>query len=275
MRRELLGVCVALALLTGGCLDGSLLHRPNGTYDPFREMPGYGKTPLGNARLLLEGTGCGETHMIVPANASQAAERLAANRSLEHRDGNETRISLGVVHCENVTVGNATLGPATIIDVGIPFAEGGDRIGRDDQLVRMMVSDAELAEALTEAGVPAVHVEELTLERRSRYDVATEIDVTAAEGGFGFEASATSMSFKAEIPFGKEGLVTRDRWTNASGEPLRIAQNLNLTRLGGLAGTVETEPGTPFAELLGTPTRHVYGYQLRYDARIGVLPAGA
>lgn len=279
-----------LVVLAAGCVDpGVLLRTEEGSRDTMREIPRIGSLDLSEAALRLDGHGCTEAHLVLPANASIARERVPVDLHLHQRAGDETRIAVTLIQCEHLVLHPApaqdegrtrgevehTIQDPALVEISVPIEPPSSASGRQDWLFGVLASDRRLATSLADLGLDAWVAPELSIEADPLDGVATQVIAQAVEPVYPFETTATSVPIDAELPFGAAKSLGRTLWAPAEGGRAKVQIERNVTQVGGLSGTLETRPRSEMARLLGDTDRPAFGFHARYDARWGltVVPA--
>lgn len=260
-------------LFTSGCIDGLPSVQPDGF--ELEDLPGMGGVDLSDARLKLDLESCRETHLILTGNATAVQAEVPGDFQLAEREENETKLTVSLIHCRQISTGNHTTYDVSLLEVTAPIQNQGVSPKRDDALLAIGTNNETLATRLDEAGLPVKPVENVEREQQRSYRIAEQSTLDVDAGGYSFTGQVTSVSIETELPFGTAGSIGRTGWAIEDNETLEVRRGLNVTDVGGISSTLVLSPSGPLAELAGNRTASAHGFEAHYDARMGVVPEGA
>lgn len=230
-----------LATAFQGCLE---------TDDLERDSMYHGPKP--DHLASYEGHGCLTVELSVRINVTHVADTLAANFTPDRHEGWGT-MSLHILRCDNVTSDEASFGATNLtvaslkgeIDVSTP--------GLQDHLIWMATDDPDLARTLNESGLPIADDLQLEMTVVRTHSIVERIDGTIHDGDMASSFQGTAVSIDTEVwpadrywwPIGKTGV--------------RATVAHETTRLGGIAGEVRAQPGTPLDPMLPRSTEVASG----------------
>lgn len=263
---------LALSLVSAGCMQSIPgLNRDELTLE---DLPGLGDVDLADARLTLDMENCRQTHLLMAADAPAVDQAASDAFDLARREGNATQLAVTLTRCQSVRVDNtSTFQDARLVEVSTPIETSSGGPVRHDEVLAVGSPSTELASHLGAAGLPVAPIQSVEQTNQRSYRIAEQATIDVDGLSYPFEASFTSVTIEAELPFGTATSIGRERWATPGNETVRVETGLNVTEIGGVSATLETRPHSQLAHLLGNTTRSAYGFQARYDARLGVMNA--
>lgn len=265
-------VAVSL-LLASGCVDSLPSIEPDGL--ELEDLPGMGGVDLSDARLTLDLQSCRETHLILRGNTTTVQAKIPGDFQLAQREENEAKLTVTLIHCRQISAGNETTYDVSLLEVTAPIEKKGVSPKRDDALLAIGTNNGTLASRLEEAGLPAISVENVVREQQRSYSIAEQSTLDVDAHGYSFTGQVTAVSIETELPFGTAGSIGRTGWAIDGNDTLEVRRGLNVTDVGGISATLVLPPSGPLADLAGNRTVSAHGFDARYDARMGVVPADA
>lgn len=237
----LLVTALLLATALQGCLDVDHLERDSVYHGP---KPDH--------MVSYEGQGCLTVELSVRVNATHVADTLAANFTPDRHEGWGT-MSLHILRCDNVTSDEASFGATNLTVASLKGEIDVSSPGLQDHLLWMATDDPDLARSLNETGLPVADGLQLEMTVIRTHSIVERIDGTIHDGAMASSFQGTAVSIDTEV-------WPADQYWWPTGETgLRATVAHETTRLGGIAGEVHAQSGTPLDTMLPRSTEVASG----------------
>lgn len=272
MRYAALVVCAALLL--AGCVQSFLPRSVTSTSSPVDALPAIGSHDLAMAELTIHGDRCLLVNLVLPGNASRMAARLPNGTHLVGVQDGRASLVLTLARCRVLEAGGDRYTSVTWGDLSIPHRDArGEQIRH--RTLEMVTGHPRLAEQLTDAGLPAEHVPVLSLVYRASYHADHRVTAKAPYGPFPVELSVTPLTAGRELPDTPAPLVGWERAVPIDDGPRRLVTGFEVEEATMVTGDITVLREDRLTQLLVPDATSVWGYELRTDLRVGVLPGGA
>lgn len=255
---------LVLSVSLAGCVN--LSSAPGWLGGDGLETPGFEET-----NLLLEGTGCREAQLSVPANATQLARHLPEHhRLLTDRDG-RGQLAVTTTACNRLLVNGTGMNDTMLVQISAHLQGSERQPGPHLYTLWTLASNETLARALTQHGWNTTHVPAMGSEQEQTYAIASTLDIDVPWGRSLVRVTGTVVSIETETRFGSDAPLGSWNWHQGEQGERLLYRHLTVTRVGAISGDLWTRPGTPLAELMNTTSRAGAGHQASFSLTAGVF----
>lgn len=239
---------------------------------PTEALPGVDDPDLADARFVLEGSDCLQASLLLHGNRTSVQAEVGNGTDLPTSRLGQAPVVLTLARCRTLEVGNRTYSSLRFGEVSVPIVENGTKRPGHHRLIQMITGNETLADQLDGTGLPADHAPLMTLGHRLSYKSQSRVVSTAPYGPVQFELSAAALAPGGSLPRDARDALAWEHLAPDGDRPVRLRSGYDLQETTMVVGKAEIPSTGLLEQVVSEETVRVYGYKLRTDVRIGVVP---
>lgn len=264
MQRRVLPALLVLSVSLAGCVD--LSSAPGWLGGDGLETPAFEQ-----ASLLLEGTGCRETQLSVPANATRLALEVPEHHLLLTDQDGRGQLAITTTACDRLLVEGMGINGTLLVQISAHLQGSERQTGPHLYTLWTLASNETLARALTQHGWNTTHVPAMGFDQEQTYAIASTVDIEVPWNRSLVRVTGTAVSIETESRFGSDAPLGSWNWHQGELEERLLYRDLAVTDVGAISGDLWTRPGSLIAGLMNATSQAGAGHQASFSLTAGVF----